>query len=303
MTLLSDLQTKAKIAAKALLPESIVAFISGCRYRGYLAHVNYLLKLKKYRTQFAKANATVPDSTIVLPVGCRIQIPLDAEVREAFQYFGWKEPGAVEEFLGFMNVASKAKILWDVGALFGFFSLAFALKGAERRALAFEPNPISRAKLDECLHLNPTAKVEVFDFPVGLPDKVVEFECGFHYTAVTESPARPGEKGSAQKETVALKTMSIDELIERNFAPPDIIKIDVEGHEFDVLLGARKLLLAKKPILSVELHPDLLARRGTSGLAIAEYLEDAGYVIYDTGLKRVKKDFFKRQTTLRVVAM
>jgi FkbM family methyltransferase len=302
LTLLSDLQTKAKIAAKAILPQNIVAFISGCRYRGCLAHINYRLKLKKYRTQFAKANATVPDSTIVLPVGCRIQIPADAEVREAFEYFGWKDPAAVNESLGFMNVAAKAKILWDVGALFGFFSLAFALKGADRRALAFEPNPSSRAKLEECLHLNPTAKVEVFDFAVGLPDKVVEFERGFHYTAVTESPARPGEKDSAQKEIVAIKTRSIDELIERNFAPPDIIKIDVEGHEFDVLLGARKLLLAKKPLLCVELHPDLLARRGTSGLAIAEYLEDAGYVIHDTGLKRVRKDFFKRQTTLRIVA-
>jgi len=303
LALLSGLQTKAKIAAKAILPPNVVAFIGGCRYRGYLAHVNYLLRLRKYRTQFAKANATAPDSTIVLPAGCRIQIPADAEVREAFEYFGWKDPAAVNESLGFMNVAAKAKILWDVGALFGFFSLAFALKGADRRALAFEPNPSSRAKLEECLHLNPTAKVEVFDFAVGLPDKVVEFERGFHYTAVTESPARPGEKDSAQKEIVAIKTRSIDELIERNFAPPDIIKIDVEGHEFDVLLGARKLLLAKKPLLCIELHPDLLALRGTSGLAIAEYLEDAGYVIHDTDLKRVKKDFFKRQTTLRVVAM
>jgi FkbM family methyltransferase len=303
LTLLSDLQPRAKIAAKAILPKSIVAFISGCRYRGYLAHVNYLLKLRKYRTQFAKANATLPESTIVLPGGCRIQVPPDAEVRNAFEHFGWKDPGPVEEYLGFMNVAAKAKILWDVGALFGFFSLAFALRGADRRALAFEPNPISRAKLEECLHLNPTAKVEVFDFAVGLPDKVVEFERGFHYTAVTESPARPGEENSAHRETVAIKTMSIDELIEKNFAPPDIIKIDVEGHEFDVLMGARKLLLAKKPILCVELHPDLLALRRTSGLAIAEYLEDAGYVIHDTDLKRVKKDFFKRQTTLRVVAM
>ena len=303
LTFLSNLEPRAKIAAKAVLPKSIVAFISGCRYRGYLAHVNYLLKLRKYRTQFAKANATLPDSTIVLPVGCRIQIPLDAEVRDAFEYFGWKDPAAVEEYLGFMNVAAKAKVLWDVGALFGFFSLAFALKGADRRALAFEPNPSSRAKLEECLHLNPTAKVEVFDFAVGLPGKVVEFERGFHYTAVTDSPARPGEENSAQRETVAIKTMSIDELIEKNFAPPDIIKIDVEGHEFDVLLGARKLLLAKKPILCVELHPDLLARRGTSSVAIVKYLEDAGYVIHDTDLKRVKKDFFKRQTTLRVVAM
>jgi len=303
LTFLSNLEPRAKIAAKAVLPKSIVAFISGCRYRGYLAHVNYLLKLRKYRTQFAKANATLPDSTIVLPVGCRIQIPLDAEVRDAFEYFGWKDPAAVEEYLGFMNVAAKAKVLWDVGALFGFFSLAFALKGADRRALAFEPNPSSRAKLEECLHLNPAAKVEVFDFAVGLPGKVVEFERGFHYTAVTDSPARPGEENSAQRETVAIKTMSIDELIEKNFAPPDIIKIDVEGHEFDVLLGARKLLLAKKPILCVELHPDLLARRGTSSPAIVEYLEDAGYVIHDPGLKRVKKDFFKRHTSVRIVAM
>jgi FkbM family methyltransferase len=130
-----------------------------------------------------------------------------------------RTPAAVEEFRGFMNVAAKAKILWDVGALFGFFSFAFALKGADRRAFAFEPNPSSRAKLEECLRLNPTAKVEVFDFPVGLPDKVVEFERGFHYTAVTESLARPGEEDSAHRETVAIKTMSIDELIERNLAP------------------------------------------------------------------------------------
>jgi hypothetical protein len=101
---------------------------------------------------------------------------------------------------------------------------------------------------------------------------------------------------------VAIKTMSIDELIERNLDPPDIIKIDVEGHELDVLLGARKLLLAKKPSLSIELHPGLLARRGTSGLAIAEYLEDAGYVFHDTDLKRVTRDFFKRQNNFRVVA-
>jgi len=240
---------------------------------------------------------------MVLPAGCCIRLPPDAEVRDAFEYFGWKDPEAVDESLAFMNVAANAKILWDVGALFGFFSLAFALKGADRRALAFEPNPSSRAKLEECLHLNPAAKVEVFEFAVGLPDKVVEFEVGFHYTAIVKSPAWQGEENSAQRETVAIKTVSIDELIERDLDSPDIIKIDVEGHELDVLLGAQKLLLAKKPLLSIELHPGLLARRGTSALAIAEYLEDAGYVLDDTDLKPVKKDFFKRQNTLRIVAL
>jgi len=304
LTLLSDMQTKAKTKAKAILPKNLVAFVGGCRYRGYLAHIRYLLKLKKYRIRYSKANAPAPDWTIVLPANCRVCIPPDyGDVREAFEHFGWRDPEMVDEFIGFMKLASDARILWDVGALFGLFSLAFTLRGTDRRALAFEPNPSSRTKLEECLHLNPTANVQVFDCALGLPDKVVEFERGFHYTAIEGLPTQPGEEDSTQRETVAIKTMSIDELIERNLDPPDIIKIDVEGHEFDVLLGARKLLLARKPLLSLELHPGLLAHRGTSGLAIAEYLEDAGYVFRDTDMKRVTKDFFKRQNNFRVVAM
>ncbi|MFZ0337338.1 MAG: FkbM family methyltransferase [Terracidiphilus sp.] len=304
LTLLSDLQTKAKTKAKAILPKSLVAFMGGCGYRGYLAHIRYLLKLKKYRIRHSTVNAAAPEGTIVLPASCRIRIPRgDGEVREAFEHFGWRDPEMVDEFIGFMKLASDAEILWDVGALFGLFSLAFALRGTDRRALAFEPNPGSRTKLEECLHLNPTAKVKVFDYALGLPDKVVEFERGFHFTAIGRLPTQSSDDDSGQRDTVAIKTMSIDELIERNLDSPDIIKIDVEGHEFDVLLGAKKLLLAKKPLLSLELHPDLLARRGTSGLAIAEYLEDAGYSFRDTDMKRVTKDFFKRQNNFRVVAM
>jgi FkbM family methyltransferase len=304
LTPLSNLRTEAKTKAKAILPKGLVAFIGGCGYRGYLAHIRYFLKLKKYRNRHEKANATAPEGTLVLPANCCVRIPLDdGDVREAFEHFGWRDPEMVDEFIGFMKLASDAMILWDVGALFGLFSLAFTLRGTDRRALAFEPNPSSRAKLEECLRLNPAANVKVFDCALGLPDKVVEFERGFHYTAIEGLPAQPWGEGSAQRETVAIKTLSIDELIERNLDPPEIIKLDVEGHEFDVLLGARKLLLAKKPLLSLELHPNLLANRGTSGLAIAEYLEDAGYVFRDTDMKRVTKDFFKRQNNFRVVAM
>jgi FkbM family methyltransferase len=262
-----------------------------------------LLKSKRYRTQFEKANAAVPDSTIVLPAGCRIQVPHDAEDRDAFEHFGWKDPEMVDEFIGFMKLASSAKVLWDVGALFGFFSLAFTLGGADRRALAFEPNPISRVKLAECLHLNPTAKVEVFDCAVGLPGEVVKFERGFHFTAIAQSPAQSGATSSTQLETVSMATVSIDELIARGLTPPDIIKIDVEGHELDVLHGAQKLLLAKKPSLSIEVHPGLLALRGTSGLAIAQFLEAAGYVFRDMDLKPVKTEFFQQQNNYRFVAM
>lgn len=296
MTSLFNLQPDVKSRAKAILPQSVVGFIKGCRYRGYLAHIDYLLKIKKYRRLYSKANATTPDSDVVMPTGCRIQIPPD--IRDGFEHFGWSYLDEVDEFISSMNLASSKKILWDVGAYFGLFSLAFALGGEGRRALAFEPNPVSRAKLKECLGLNPDAQVEVFDFAVGLRGEVVEFNRGTYFTAAAGLPDRPDEKDLTQLETV-----SIDELIEKNLDPPDMIKIDVEGHEFDVLQGARKLLLEKKPLLSIELHPCLLARRNTSAHAIAQYLEEAGYVLHNEQLKRVKKDFFKRQDNFRAFAM
>ena len=296
MTPLIDLQPEVKTKVKAALPKSLVDFISGCRYRGYLAHIDYLLKIKKYRRLYSKANATTPDSAVVLPTGGCILVPPD--IRDGFERFGWSYLDEVDEFISCMNVASNKKILWDVGAFFGLFSLAFALGGEGRRALAFEPNPVSRAKLEECLRLNPTAKVEVFGFPLGLRGEVTEFHRGPYYTAVAGLSVRPDEKDLTRMETV-----SIDELIEEKFDPPDMIKIDVEGLEFDVLQGARELLLAKKPLLSIELHPSLLARRGASALAIAQYLEEAGYVLHNEQLGRVKQGFFKRGDNFRVFAM
>jgi FkbM family methyltransferase len=296
MTPLLDLQPEAKTKAKAVLPKSLVNFISGCRYRGYLAHIDYLLKAKKYQRLYLKANATAPDSAVVLPTGGIIQVPTD--VRAGFDRLGWSYLDEVDEFISCMNLASDKKVLWDVGAYCGLFSLAFALGGEDRRAYAFEPNPVSHAKLKECLNLNPTAKVEVFDFPVGLPGQVVEFHRGPYFTDVAGLSVRPDEKDLTRRETV-----SIDELIEKELDPPDMIKIDVEGLEFDVLQGARKLLLASKPLLSMELHPILLNRRNTSALAIAQYLEGLGYLLLNEQLKPVKKSRFKRGDNFRIFAM
>jgi FkbM family methyltransferase len=297
LTQVPGLQSKAKKVAHAILPKKVADFIRGCRCRGTLAHIDYEMKLKKYRTRFLRDNAGAPDSTMILPMGCRIAVPPDPEISDAFQHFGWKDPEMVDEFAGFLKAASARKVLWDVGALFGVFSLAFTLEGAERRALAFEPNPASRAKLKECLKANPAAKVDVFDFALGTRGEIVEFERGFHFTAVAGLPQRPHANHLAQIETV-----SVDELIEKDFEPPDLIKIDVEGHEFEVLRGAKRLLHERKPMLSIELHPGLLARKGTSALAIAEFLAESGYVFHDTHLKRVPKTYFARRDNFRIVA-
>jgi hypothetical protein len=69
------------------------------------------------------------------------------------------------------------------------------------------------------------------------------------------------------------------------------------------LQGAKQLLQSCRPSLSIEIHPGLLAHKGTSGVAIADYLETAGYVFYDTQLIQIKKDYFARRDNFRVFAM
>ena len=285
-----------KTTAKAILPHSLVDFIKGCRYRGTVDHVEYLLSIRRNWTLYSKANAEMPASVVKMPNDSCVQVP--ADIKEGFERDGWSYLDEVDEFVTSMKLASSKKTLWDIGAYFGLFSLAFALGREGRRAFAFEPNPISRAKFKECLKLNPTARIEVFDSPVGLRGEVVEFSSGTFFTAAAGLSLRPDEKDLTQIETV-----SVDQLIEKNFEPPDFIKIDVEGLELDVLQGARKLLLEKKPLLSMELHPGLLHQRGTSALAIAQYLEDLGYVCYTAKVKRVKRAYLERRDNFRLFAM
>ena len=51
-----------------------------------------------------------------------------------------------------------------------------------------------------------------------------------------------------------MKTETIDSVVRQN-RPPSLIKIDVEGHEIEVLQGGKNTLSEVKPILIIESFP------------------------------------------------
>jgi len=69
----------------------------------------------------------------------------------------------------------------------------------------------------------------------------------------------------------------MDEEIEQHGLEPDLLKIDVEGYEYEVLLGAKRLLEQRKPPICLELHLDLLERRGVEPRRVLAQLESYGY--------------------------
>jgi hypothetical protein len=58
---------------------------------------------------------------------------------------------------------------------------------------------------------------------------------------------------------------------------PAVVKVDVEGFEMEVLLGAERLLRDHHPLLLLELHLDLLERRGVRPGEIVSLLARHGY--------------------------
>lgn len=67
--------------------------------------------------------------------------------------------------------------------------------------------------------------------------------------------------------------ITVDHMHEFGAYPPDFLKIDVEGHELKVLIGAAETLNQYRPDLLIEIHSADL------GWAIREYLRPFGYTL------------------------
>jgi FkbM family methyltransferase len=154
----------------------------------------------------------------------------------------------------------RGAMFWDVGAHFGYHSLALAALGAE--VLAFEPNRSNAERLQANLGRNPNIAKRVRHLGVAVSDQDGEMtfvesvdlkgsSSGSHLASATP-PLEGKHYRNFQHRTVP--TARIDSLITKGEKAPDIVKIDIEGAEYLALKGGIKLLSEKKPLLLLEVH-------------------------------------------------
>jgi FkbM family methyltransferase len=173
----------------------------------------------------------------------------------------------------------------DVGANLGLYTLWAARRvSTQGRVHAFEPVPDVRERLRCNVALNAFDQVEIVASAVGAEPGRVTLNRVAGASGRTSRYVHP-EAGSIEAPVVALDAYF------RGRRPPDLLKIDVEGMELDVLLGARELLASESaPAIVFEAGAELLAAAGTPYAELLALLERQGgyrtFALTPRGLRR-----------------
>lgn len=147
----------------------------------------------------------------------------------------------------------------DVGANIGAHTLHLArLVGGQGRVIAFEPTDFAIGKLRANLAENPdlASRVEVHQaFLVAQAGAPIDAAVASSWP-VDGTAADDAQMGSRAMNVSGAVAMTVDSVIAASGDPDvQLIKMDVDGHELDVLEGARVLLERRHPIIVMELAP------------------------------------------------
>jgi FkbM family methyltransferase len=194
------------------------------------------------------------------PGGSPIALCMRDHQHRAIYFHGEYEP---EIAALFRRLVTPGSTVFDVGANAGYLSILAGELGAAVHA--FEPNPRVRALLTRSVELG-RGDIEVIPAacsdregtaPLFLSDPANTGMTGL--TGPTDGPTGAGR--------VDVRLITLDEYARPTGARPDLVKIDVEGHEREVLAGARSLLADARPTVIAE----------TGGVGTIELMRDLGY--------------------------
>jgi FkbM family methyltransferase len=160
-------------------------------------------------------------------------------------------------------------VVMDVGANIGAISLNLARLVPQGHVYAFEPTDFAYKKLNRNVALNPLLAPRITTTQAFVSDRASGISTLAAYSSwkLNANDARechPVHGGMAMG-TVGVPQLSLDDFIAaRQIKRVDLIKIDTDGHELEVIRGARNCLTARSPEVIFELCSYLLEERGIS---------------------------------------
>jgi FkbM family methyltransferase len=215
-------------------------------------------------------------------------------------------PYQKQNLLRLRELAPNARTILDVGMNIGMNSIEYATWG--KVIHGFEPTPqtfemalknIELAKAQKDSDLNKgwhrdskedpwsSAEItgEIHPHNFGLGSEAGQFEilikknnAGHNHINNVHIPTKTGKQRTfkVEPEKVIVEVKTLDSL---NYQDVDIIKVDTEGYEFPVVLGAEQTILKWKPVVQLEMVEKQPERFGFTCQEIYDWFLERDFVI------------------------
>jgi FkbM family methyltransferase len=149
------------------------------------------------------------------------------------------------------------KVCYDIGGYKGYMSGVMALNGAASVHI-FEPLPANLASISSLCALNPQLAMTLHSCAVGASNGFMQLHV-MPDTSMGKLANSSFQPNAVPAESIEVKIISLDSMHAcGHLPPPSLIKIDVEGAEVSVLLGATDLLRIHRPTIFLEAHSEEL---------------------------------------------
>jgi len=149
----------------------------------------------------------------------------------------------------------------DIGANVGYYALLESQLTPKGHVYAIEPVPVNYNMLTKNITLNNCTNVSTFDFAIGNTNKSSDM---YVYEKHNWSSLIQNPQGKVV-EKIQVPVITLDKFVEsyvtEKTEKPLLIRMDVEGSEYDILKGSSKIFQTIRPlIIGIEMHPHLMSK-------------------------------------------
>jgi FkbM family methyltransferase len=262
----------------------VVYFIKKANALKY--HIDLKIEKQKWDFYF-KRNDTI---TYILENQCEIILNRHSRLTEFILFKNFE----INELKFLEYILNEGDIFIDIGANIGLHTIYSANKVGELgKVYAFEPTPSTFLKLKDNIELNHFKNVELINIGISDEQKILKINTTENYDA-WNTFAEPGKMACPDLfiNKVDVEVKPLDLWINENKIDTSqikLIKIDVEGWEKFVLLGAKEILTSNySPTILIEFDENNTWAAGYYCQELYDLLTGFGYKIYSFQMEKMK---------------
>lgn len=181
---------------------------------------------------------------------------------------------------------SNRSVFLDVGANIGIFSVLAAMEGSKIQVYAFDPDEKSRECLNASVKANHLHNVEILSDALSQDEgNGILFLDGKNHggNSLNEHSIEKGN-GEPGLKRVSVRLTTLDKFAERKALQRiDLIKIDVQEHEYEVLLGGKECISKFRPVVLAECSNVNIGDKKD----LFNFFEDLDYQVFDPNTETV----------------